>query len=417
MLEKKQMLTTTRKQLAFLFFIALVWTFLFSTLLQLTPAFSPLGDDGSYLLAAKQLYNQHLFNDSRPIFIAALQGFPYVFGASDATVIGWSLFLNFVCWWFTISLLYLICATRFSSQIAFKTALFFIFCIGNSAVCFNMLSESIFICSLVAAVYTLNLSFHKGKEKHKATTIALLLAAVLIKPVAIGLVVLVVFFSIKSYKKWLFVPSGLLLVLPLFFIGIQLQGLKKQHGDYTLSYIGAYTYYNYLGAKADCLQKGIAFIPGENVRAKKFTPLSPHQKKEIADADFNQQLLHNSVNLSKAYAFCLYSNSSKGSYIVSSCSNKKQTHIFKIAHWFFKACSKLQNIVYTFFGLVLAGFFLMKRQRGTPFQQIVSLQLLYLFFIAGLSCYQCDRFHIVFFPLTLLLAASYWGNKSKTMNQ
>ena len=163
MLEKKQMLTTTRKQLAFLFFIALVWTFLFSTLLQLTPAFSPLGDDGSYLLAAKQLYNQHLFNDSRPIFIAALQGFPYVFGASDATVIGWSLFLNFVCWWFTISLLYLICATRFSSQIAFKTALFFIFCIGNLAHAFNFLSESIFIFMIIYLLVRLDLIDEVGE--------------------------------------------------------------------------------------------------------------------------------------------------------------------------------------------------------------------------------------------------------------
>ena len=179
--------------------------------------------------------------------------------------------------------------------------------------------------------------------------------------------------------------------------------LKKNYGDFTLSYISAITYYNYLGAKADCYKKGIEYIPGKNERSIKFGLLTSHEMKKKANDDFKYQIKNNTLNLFKAYLFCIYSNTFKGNFIVSECKNKKETNYFDIFYFLFKAISKLQNIIFTISGVIISVFSVIKLKKEDDFYLLISFFILYIFFVSAMSCFQCDRFHIAIFPLFIML--------------
>jgi hypothetical protein len=166
-----------------------------------------------------------------------------------------------------------------------------------------------------------------------------------------------------------------------------------------------------LGARADCLKEGIAYIPGENPRTKHFNTLSVHEMKEAADLDLKNQLVNNKMNLFKAYFTNLYLNSTKGNSIVHASENQDKTLYFPLFHILFIAISKLQNIVFTLIGLSLAVYCLVKRKQQDTFHVMISTVILYVFLISGISSSEGDRFHLAFFPLLLILMACLYKNR------
>ncbi|MES2748682.1 MAG: glycosyltransferase family 39 protein [Bacteroidota bacterium] len=394
-----------------LLLIAIIWLFFFSFVLQLSPGFSLVGDDGTYLFAAKKLYLDHQLDDSRPLLINAINGFPLLFGYGDAAVVGWSNVINISCWLLTSLLVFKILAQQFTRRTAFIAAVLFIFCIGNVANAFNVLSEPIFICMLLFAVFCIGKQAKSNNYKYITLALSVLTLAILVKPIAVGLVGIVALFHLKKYKEIIFNKYFALLLVALSLVVFQLYSMKKQYGDYTISYVSSITFYNYLGGKADCLKKNIEFIPGENKRTKHFNQFSTHEQKKISNNDFKEQLQNNTVNLVKAYAFCIYSNSSKGSFIVSECKNENRTSYFDSFHFLFKAVSKVQNIVFTIVGVLLSFFVLLRKKNETVFHQMIAAMIVYIFFISAMSCWQCDRFHIVFFPLVIVLGIAFFDKK------
>lgn len=388
--------------------IAVVWALFFSFALQFPPGFSELGDDGSYLLAAKNLYLNGQLDESRPIIIAAIHGFPLLFGFSDAVVITWCNVISISCWFLTSILIFKLVAQKFSRRIAFIAAVTFIFCIGNLANAFNVLSEAIFVFYVLLAVFFISKQVQTKHYKYSTLALSILLLAILIKPVTIGLVVIVALFYLKNFKAIIGNGYVIFILFSLSLIGFQLHSMKKQYGDYTISYVDVITYYNYLGGKADCLKKDIEFVPGENERAKHFNQFSSHEQKKMASNDLKDQLQNNTINLVKAYAFCLYSNSSKGSYSVSECKNEASTYYFDFFYFVFKAMGKIQNMLFTIAGVLLSLYYLFRRKKDTSLNKISALFILYIFFISGMSCLQCDRFHILFFPFVIILGISFF---------
>ena len=193
--------------------------------------------------------------------------------------------------------------------------------------------------------------------------------------------------------------------------------LKKNYGDFTISYISSITYYNYLGDKADCYKKGIEYLPAKTERSKKYGLLSSHEMKKTAENDFKSQFNNNTYNLFKAYLFCMYSNTHKGNYIVSECNNEKGTSYFNVFYFLFKAISKLQNILFTIFGVSLSFYCLLNFKKIDKFYLINAAFILYIFFISAISCFQCDRFHIVFYPIVLLLLLFFLKNIKNITNK
>ncbi|POS02780.1 hypothetical protein Q361_10293 [Flavobacterium croceum DSM 17960] len=386
-----------------LVFISIVWVVFFSFTLQLTPYFSPICDDGSYLYAAQLLYHQGEIDNTRPLLLAAIHGFPYLFGCKDDTVIVWGFVLNFLCWFSTIILVFKIISLQCTRKKAFLYTLVFISLLGNLAHNFNFLSESIYIFMIVLSIYFISKYYKSQDFKYLTIAFTLLTFNSLIKPVSLGLVLLFGLFYIKHLKSILFNKYNLLLSCSVLLLLFQMLWIKKKYGDFTISYIGAITYYNYLGDKAHCYQNNLEYIPGETLRAKQLNTLTSHQIKQLAEVDFKNQLQNNTLNLCKAYLFCIYSNSSKGNFIISQCENNNKTSYFDFFKFSFKVVSKLQNIILTILSITLAGYTLLKIKRNNGFSTILSVAILYIFLISAMSCFQCDRFHIAFFPLFVIL--------------
>lgn len=387
--------------------IAIAWALFFSFVLQLQPHFNPLGDDATYLYSAQIFYKYGSIDNTRPVLISIIFGLPYLFGFSSFTVIKWGLILNFIAWIFTAIMLFKIVALQFSRKTAFVCALVFLFCIGNLAHSFRFLTESIFIFFLTSAIYFLQRFFVFNQPKNITISIAILLFIALIKPIALVLAIVVFVYFIQLWKRIVsnrFLPFVFLAMACIFY---QMYSVKKRYGDFTISYISSITYYNYLGCKAYCYKNNIEYLPGNNKRTQEFIKLNPHQMKQIASADFKNQLKNNFPNLCKAYLFCIYSNSSKGNYIVSQCNNHQNTFYFEFFRFLFKAISKMQNILFTCIGVVLSAYFIVKFNLKKSFYAIVSWILLTLFFISAISCFESDRFHIVFFPIVIVLSLKF----------
>lgn len=396
-----------------LFLIALTWVLFFSYVIQLKSGFSPIGDDGSYLFSAKLLYFDLKLDNTRPLLISILHGFPYLFGFNDSVVIKWGIFINFISWFFTVILLFKIISKKLNRKKAFLASVFFIFCIGNLAHAFNFLSESIFIFMIIYSTYFINRYYETLNHHYITISITILLLNTLIKPVSIGLALILFIFFISKLKKIFYNKFSFLLIFSLLMIIFQMYSLKKNYGDYTISYISSITYYNYLGDKADCYKKGIEYLPGKTDRSKKFGLLSSHEMKESAEQDLKHQLENNTLNLFKAYLFCMYSNTHKGNYIVSECKNEKGTSYFDFFRFLFKAISKIQNIFFTIISVILSFYFLFNFKKTDKFYLINAVFILYVFFISAVSCYQCDRFHIAFFPITIILISNLINKRKR----
>ncbi|WP_162127639.1 ArnT family glycosyltransferase [Flavobacterium phycosphaerae] len=394
-----------------LFLIALVWVLFFSSVIQLQAGFSSWGDDSTYLYAAKVLYFNGVLDDSRPMFISAVIGLPFLFGFSTAFVIQWGIIVNFICWLATVLLVFKIIAERWNRQKAFVFAIAFILCIGNLAVAFHLIAEALFVFLLVLIFYLMHKFIQTGSYSFLTLAIAFSFLILLVKPMPLGLVILLLLYHSKKAKKVFTNKYAVVILVSVSMLFFHMYSLKKKYGDFTISYIGSYTYYNYLGARADCLKDGIAYIPGENPRTKHFISLSSHEMKTLATWDLKNQLLNNKVNLLKAYATNLYLNSSKGNSIVYATENQDKTMCFSLFHVLFKAISKLQNIVFTMVGLALAFYCLVKRKQQDVFRLMLSGFIIYVFLISGISSNEGDRFHLAFYPALLILMADFYKNR------
>ncbi|CAM3353606.1 hypothetical protein FLLO111716_05890 [Flavobacterium longum] len=393
--------------------IALGWLFLLSTSIQLKPEFTMVGDDWSYFEAVSKLYFEGLPDEGRPFGIAAIYGLPLLFTDNLDAAIHFGLGLNLCCWLVSILVVHRILTERYNSAFhAFAYSVLVLLCVGNLAIAFRFLPEPVFILLILLAVLFLNRFELSSKTKHLSVALAILCFAMLIKPVATGLAVIVAVCHFRSLLAVVKHKSSVLVYAMLVLVGIQMNEMHKAYGDYKISYIGNTTYYNYLGAKADCYRKNIEFIPGENARAKHFQSFSIHDQQRLVREDIAEQLQNNTFNLIKAYGYCLIDNSSKGSYIVASTYNWDNTFVFRPAKFFFKALSKAQNILLTAIGVVLSVYVWIKRKSTSGFSKILAAITLYVFFVSGISCLQTDRFHLVFFPLVIMMIAECRNKKA-----
>jgi hypothetical protein len=386
-----------------LMLIGALWTLAFSFLIQLTPHLSPVGDDGSYVAAARLLYLDGQIDNTRPMLTSAIYGLPFLLGLADNAVINWGLTLNFIAWFASILLIFKTLELSTTRRIAFIGSASCIFFIGHLAHAFNLLTECIFIAGILASVYCVARYYKTLRAENLSIAISILLFNSLIKPVALGLAIIIIIFFFRCLKEIALNRYSILVLTAVGLIHYQSMSVKRLYGDYTISYIGDITYYNYIGSKADAYRRGVEFEPGTDERYFSMIKLSSHQVKQLAKNDMREQLSHNTLNLIRAYGFCIYSNSSKGNFIVSMTTNDAGTWYFDAAKFTFKAISKLQNIIFTMVSVAISFYFLVKPRRHPPFYRLLSVMTLLIFFISGMSCFQCDRFHIAFFPLMIIM--------------
>jgi hypothetical protein len=394
-----------------LLIIASLWLMFFAFLLQYNQQTYIFPDSYSYLLSIKQFFFEFKLNDHRPFLFSLLNGIPLLFNLSIDTIFEWSFFLNIISWLGIILLIYKISSTFINREKAFIFSLIYVFLIGSLGIVFHLLTETFFTFFLTLIIYQFRKFELTKNNKYLSYAIALLFLSLLIKPILKFFVLVVIIFYYKDVFELIKSKFSILIYLSISLVFFQMYSLRKTYGIFTISTIDASTYYNYLGTKADCFKNNIEFEQGHNQRHLYFSKLSLLEKKEVAIEDLKQQIKSNKINLLKTYFSNLYINTSKGSASVFGCDNKMNTRYFSVVQFVFKAISKIQNILFTLFGVIVSIIILRRNEQEEKTLKIVSLAILYLFFISGVSSDQGDRLHIVFFPLVIILMAKFFNYK------
>ena len=361
------------------------------------------GDEPGYFQAAQKLYSSFRLDDGRPLLIAAINGFPLLFGLKIDWLNYWIFLINVFSWLATAFFIFDIVATNFNKKAGFFLALIYIFCVGNLAITFKVLSESVFIMFLIFGIFLTNKYLLSRNYKFLSVAISIFFLASLIKPIALGMGFILTFIFIKNLKLIFINKYSIFIFLSIGLVFFQMNTLKKEYGNFTISYIDGFTYYNYLGTRADCLKNNTKFIQGKNPRFLYLSKFNHVEQKKIVLSDFKNQLFNNTFYLIKAYFINILSNSTHGSPVITNCQNKNKTNYFDFFKVLFKVLSKIQNIIYTAVGLSLSLYCLKNYQSFNKLLFLISALQLYLFLLSAISSNQGDRLHLVLFPLTILL--------------
>ena len=403
---------TKYKHSFILIVIGLLWVCFLDFVLQIKFQSFVFPDSESYILASENLYYLHKADIIRPSLIAGINGFPLLFGYSIDSLFIWNTVINLIFWLAIVVLIYQMAFQFVSQKIAFLLALLYLFSVGSLVLIFQVLSETPFTFLLLLSLYFFQKYFKNNQVKHASFGFSLLIISVLIKPMSFGLgLLLLIFFFYKLKKilldKWSFPIYGSILL-----VVFHMYTMKKNYGDFTISYIDTYTYYNYLGTRADCLKNNTEFVQCDNYRYQYFNTLSLSEGKNEAFRDMKKQITTNTLNFVKAYFINIYFNSYRGSGYFYEFKNVNKTSYFEFVKVIFRGISKLQNIFYTMIGVCLSLYFLKRNKRELNFIKVVSLCIVYIFLMSGISSDQGDRFHVVFYPFVVILIAYYISIKN-----
>lgn len=388
--------------------IALIFLATLAVLLQIPTQTFQFPDSATYIQAARSFYC--LMPDAmRPPLFSLLVGMPILFHMPDA-VVGWSIFLNLLAWTGTILLTYQVARRYVADSRAILLAVLLAACPGSAALVFHLLTESIFTFILTLTVFLL-VRFYETKEfRFAAFAVGLTIASVLIKPGALWMAVLGLLWLI-SLRRDLKSTASLAILIPLFCVGLHAWQMKRQFGNFTISYIGSFTYYNYLGARAEALNLGTEFRQGEGERYERFAGFSGSKQKSVASADLQDQIKNNSANLIKAYFINLLDNITGGSSAVDVCQNRWNLPFFEPIKFALKAVAKLQNIFFSLTGIVLSLWILLRKRKHLP-ALASALIVLGTMALSGISSSQGDRFSVVLYPITLCMVGIWINRKA-----
>ena len=270
-------------------------------LLQLNRQTIVYPDCSNYLESAQNMYLKFTGHYYRPMVMAFITGIPYLFGSSDAGIFEWSFMVNVFCWLGNSIVLFEIMKNFVKEKIAFWFAILPFFILGNIIWNYHILTENIFVFFIVLAVYFL-LQYYKTRQFwYLSLMVSIVLSSMLVKPGAkfLGIVVLLFFIReiYRNYKS----KSMVLIYGSLLMVVIQFVGMRVQYGDFTLSYIDAVTYHNYICSKAECYKNGEEYSQLNNPRADYLFSLDFTNQKKVASADLKKQITTNFPNFVKAY--------------------------------------------------------------------------------------------------------------------
>ena len=385
--------------------IGLIWLEVLNVLLQLDRQTLLYPDASNYLESAQKMYLKFTGHYYRPMVMAFITGLPYLFGSSDAGILQWSLLVNVLCWLGTSLLLFQIAKDFLKTKVAFLFALLPFFIIGNAVLNYHLLTENIYTFFIVLAFYSLFRYFKTNNFWFLSLSLSLLLSSMLIKPGAKFLAILILLFFIKTVLKNYKTKAMILIYGSVLMILIQLVGMKVQYGDFTLSYIDGVTYHNYLFSKAECFKNGKEYHQINNPRAEYLFSLLFTDQKRVAKEDAIRQIKTNFPNVVKAYFHNLLENTKSGNACVYDLENKKGSRDFDFWKTAAFNLSKWQNRLFTVLGVLVSLYFVRKILAKKSVYTFMALFVLYTIILSGISCGQGDRFHVVTFPIVLLLLA------------
>ncbi len=391
--------------------IGIFWLLILNFFLQIFQQNYIYADTESYIRASVDLYFFHKPNEIRPTLVAAVNGLPFFFGFAKSSLFLWNIVLNFILWLATVLLIYSFCSKIVNPRKAFYIALIYVFTLGSLLVVFEFLSEPLFSFFLLVPLILFQKYDDTKRISFLSIGLSLLILSMLIKPVSLLLFVGVCFlFGFKVFVKVIQNKSSIAIYISIIIVLTHLQSMKNNYGNYTLSYIDAFTYYNYLGTKADCYKQGTKYVQCNNARYIYFNKFSLPDSKEIAFKDIKYQITENTFNFIKAYFVNVIGNSCGGSGYFYAFENKKGMYNFEIYTIIFRGISRIQCLLYSLIGILLSLYYFFKNKTNKIIK-IISFSIIYIIGISAISSDQGDRFHIVIYPLILILFAKFISKK------
>jgi hypothetical protein len=399
-----------------LLLIAILWIIALDFLMQGRSQTFISPDAQSYMDSAENLYVHWRGHNYRPMLMAAINGIPYLFGAPKAAILAFGFWVNLFCWLGSLVLLLEIAHHFLKPKTAFLLALPAVFLIGLNAIVFELATEHIYLFFVLLAFYFLARYYKTERFKFLCSGLALLVLMMLVKPGVKFFAILLtlvfireIIFNYSSKFAWLIYGSY-------FLVLMQCAGVKYQFGNFTLGYIDAVTYYDYLGARAKALQTNQSFHEVWLDRVTYIYSRPCPEQKQIASADFLDQLQSNSTNLVKAYGLDLVENATTGSVQIVLMQNEKGMDYFKEVKILVYSISEWQNRLLSVLGFLLSVWAIRRfRNDQKPFA-IIGGFVLYTILLSGVSCSEGDRFNVVTFPLVLILLAKFVVEKRKALS-
>jgi hypothetical protein len=388
----------------------LAWIYLFGFLTQIGDQGIIYPDSRSYCEAARNLYVFHRGHNYRPMLLALINGFPYLFGGSDAAIYAFSYFVNLFCWLAFPLVLFEILKGFLKPKPAFFLSVVSLFFIGNTLFVFHLFSETIYMFFIISGFYFLSGYFKKKKFRDLSAALAIFILAILVKPGSMFLAIIFGLFFIKEIIRHCRTKSAWLIYGSLMLVFIQCAGVKYQFGNFTVSYIDATTLYGYLGERATALEEGASYKRRTDIYS-----FSCPVQKQMAAADMRRQLLSNTKNLIKAYGLDLIENATTGSICLKDCKNIRNRENFHFWKSFISRLSEWQNRLFSIVAILLSARFLFKSYREDKFFALVAFFILYNIFLSGISFAEGDRFNVITFPFALILLAKLLKGKTKIL--
>lgn len=368
-------------------------------------------DAENYYKSAQFLFQDFRGHAYRPILFAFITGLPLAFGANQSIVFNWVILLNLLFWLSSNVLLFKIISNFVTLKRAFLLTLVFTFSISNLFYVFHYLTETLITFIFLVIIFCFQKFFQTKKYEYLVFSIAVLLFSVLIKPLTTYLAILGLLFFIPYYLKNFKNKLNFLIYSSIFLIGIQLVGMKAQFGNFTISYIDKVTIHNYLLSKADCINNGIEYQEINNPRAEYLWKFTPIEQKKISEKDLKQQLKHNKINILKAYFHNLFTNTYSNSAAIYVLKNKNNFKYFEPLKSIANKISKIYNVLFIFSFVIFGTWYLINiKKKWNLIILICSFLTLYTILVSGISSNQGDRFHIVVYPLILILISFFIKN-------
>ena len=398
-----------------------------------TDIYNAWNDAKNYQKASEWLYSSdHFASFGRPFLFPLLIGLPRVLGFEYST--SFVAFLNLICWFSTIGLLFKVVKNISNEKTAFIMALILASCVSFHCFLFLVHTEVMYAFVLLSHVFCLYQYLKTQSGNWFYGAVWLLGASVVIRSTLTYFVfalyfVLIVLVILRKMRLKQFAIISLLF---LSTMGLQMLNMYRVTNSFKISYIGEVDWYMYVSAYATVVQNNPnqtldfyakewekemakrdegAWIIGSNYTkddAKRLPAI-----ENLIHADMKKQLMENKKALTFTFFRSLFVNSRGGTQFALAAKNGFNLPYFGTIQRGFLKISQVQNTLNSgLVLLVLPIFFIKKYRKQRNGVDKAFLLALYSWFLAfsimvfsTIAFTQGDRFHVVTVPLTLFAVA------------
>jgi hypothetical protein len=364
-------------------------------------------DSPTYIESADLLCNHLEPHSTRPIGYALVLGIPYLFTNKPSlnSIIIYNGCINLILWIATILVLFNTLKLFASNKTSFAATCIFIICVGNIAQIGLILTETLTTFILTLTGYFFFKYTKNYKPDYLAWAVGLVNILVLIKPGmiywALTMNIVLIPYLIKKYSFFslkIIYP----VILSLGIILIQSLSIYQKHGNFTISYIDKITWYYYLGAEARASVNNTSYEEERLIREKKLSGLTWEEKYDVSKDDLKYQIKNNPGAIGSNYILNIIENSfgyNLGIKAAETSGNK----FHEIARLFLIKLSQLQNVFFTLLAVLMSIYiiFHLKILNIAVFYSLGSA--IYIILTSGISFWQGDRFHLVFYPIVIIV--------------